>query len=114
VVGYRDGKTPGSVGSLLLGVYSDDGQLMHIGHTSSFSTKETKELKLKLKPYEEGAPEFPGKNEAAPNRWSKGQGKAPPVPLRPELVIEVRYDYLQGYRFRHASTFLRWREDKAP
>jgi ATP-dependent DNA ligase len=114
VVGYRDGKTAGSVGSLLLGVYGDDGQLMHIGHTSSFSAKEKKELKVKLKPYEEGAPQFPGIAEAAPNRWSKGQEKAPPTPVRPELVIEVRYDYLQGYRFRHASTFQRWRTDKAP
>lgn len=114
VVGYREGKTPNTVGSLLLGVYDEQGGLMHIGHTSSFSAKEKKELRVKLKPLEEGAPAFPGKNESAPNRWSKGQEKAAPVPLKPTLVIEVRYDYLQGHRFRHASTFLRWRDDKDP
>lgn len=114
VVAYREGKTPGTVGSLLLGVNDDQGVLMHIGHTSSFSAKEKKALREKLKPLEGGA-SFPGKPpEAAPSRWSKGQEKAPPVPLKPELVCEVRYDYLQGHRFRHASTFLRWREDKAP
>ncbi len=114
VVGYREGKTPGTVGSLLLGVYDDGGELIHIGHTSSFSAKEKKALREKLKPLEAGAPVFPGKLESAPNRWSKGQEKAAPTPLTPTLVCEVRYDYLQGMRFRHASTFLRWREDKAP
>lgn len=114
VVGYREGKTPGTVGSLLLGVYDEQGELHHIGHTSSFSAKEKKALREKVKPLEEGAPSFPGKNESAPNRWSKGQEKAAPVPLKPTLVCEVRYDYLQGMRFRHASTFQRWREDREP
>ena len=114
VVGYREGKTPSTVGSLLLGVYDESGRLMHIGHTSSFSAKEKKALREKVKPLEEGAPEFPGKNESAPNRWSRGQEKAAPVPLQPTLVCEVRYDYLQGSRFRHASTFQRWREDRDP
>lgn len=114
VVGYREGKTPGTVGSLLLGVYDEQGELHHLGHTSSFSAKEKKALREKLKPLEEGAPAFPGKLESAPNRWSKGQEKAAPVPLTPTLVCEVRYDYLQGMRFRHASTFKRWREDKPP
>jgi ATP-dependent DNA ligase len=114
VVGYREGKTPGTVGSLLLGVYDEQGTLMHIGHTSSFSAKEKRALREKLKPLETGAPPFPGKSESAPNRWSKGQEKAAPVPLTPTLVCEVRYDYLQGHRFRHASTFQRWREDKSP
>lgn len=114
VVGYREGKTPGTVGSLLLGVYDEKGELHHIGHTSSFTAKEKKALREKLRPLEEGAPGFPGKNESAPNRWSKGQEKAAPVPLKPTLVCEVRYDYLQGMRFRHASTFQRWREDRDP
>ena len=114
VVGYREGKTPGTVGSLLLGVYDEQGELHHIGHTSSFSAQEKKALREKVKPLEEGAPAFPGKNESAPNRWSRGQEKAAPVPLKPTLVCEVRYDYLQGMRFRHASTFQRWREDREP
>lgn len=59
-------------------------------------------------------PRSPEKNERAPNRWSKGQGQAAPVSLQPTLVCEVRYDYLQGMRFRHASTFQRWRDDREP
>ena len=114
VVAYREGKTAGTVGSLLLGVYDEQGVLHHIGHTSSFTAKEKKALREKLKPLEEGAPVFPGKREGAPSRWSKGQEKAAPVPLKPTLVCEVRYDYLQGMRFRHASTFQRWREDRDP
>jgi len=115
VVGaYREGKTPGTVGSLLLGLYDDQGVLHHIGHTSSFSAKEKKALRERLKPLEGGISFGQGKTPDAPSRWSKGQEKAPPVALQPTLVCEVRYDYLQGARFRHASTFLRWREDKDP
>lgn len=129
VVGaYRDGKTPGTVGSLLLGLYDEAGVLHHVGHTSSFTQKEKKALVEKLAPYRQGtgsegarppSSEAPvsfgrGRTPGAPSRWSAGQEKAPWNPLRPELVCEVKFDYLQGDRFRHGATFVRWRTDKAP
>jgi ATP-dependent DNA ligase len=115
VVGaYREGKTPGTVGSLLLGLYDEHGVLHHIGHTSSFSAKEKKALREKLLPLEGGTSFGQGRTPDAPSRWRKGKEAPTWVPLQPVLVCEVRYDYLQGPRFRHAATFLRWREDKAP
>ena len=70
----------------------------------------------KLKPYEGGESFGHDRTPDTPSRWSKNKKDDAPswVPLKPELVCEVRYDYLQGPRFRHASTFLRWRTDKAP
>jgi ATP-dependent DNA ligase len=115
VVGaYRPGKTEGTVGSLLLGLYSDDGVFHHVGHTSSFTAKEKKALREKLAPLEGGTSFGQGRTPDAPSRWSKGKEGPTWVALQPTLVCEVRYDYLQGNRFRHAATFLRWREDKAP
>jgi ATP-dependent DNA ligase len=115
VVGaYRLGKTAGSVGSLLLGLYDESGVLHHVGHTSSFTAKEKKALLEKLKPFEGGTSFGEGRTPDAPSRWNKGKEAPSWVPLQPKLVCEVRYDYLQGPRFRHASTFQRWREDKAP
>lgn len=116
VGGYREGKTPGSVGSLLLGVYGDDGILHHIGHTSSFTAKEKKALLEKLSPLRGGDSFGKGRTPDAPSRWTRGKVKeqSPWIPITPTLVCEVRYDYLQGPRFRHASTFLRWRTDKDP
>lgn len=114
VGGYREGKKPGTVGSLLLGLYDENGVFHHVGHTSSFSAKEKVALIEKLKPYL-GDPSFvDGRTPDAPSRWSKKEGAAVTIHLRPELVCEVRYDYLQGPRFRHAATFRRWREDKNP
>ena len=113
VIAYREGKTAGTVGSLLLGLYDDQGELHHIGHTSSFTAKEKKALREKLKPLETGVA-LAGKMAGGPSRWSRGQEKAPPVMLTPTLVCEVRYDYMQGMRFRHASTFKCWRDDRAP
>ncbi len=115
VVGaYREGKTEGTVGSLLLGLYDAGGVLQHVGHTSSFSAKEKKALREKLLPLEGGVSFGAGRAPDAPSRWNKGKESPTCVPLQPKLVCEVRYDYLQGPRFRHAATFLRWREDKAP
>jgi ATP-dependent DNA ligase len=115
VVGaYRPGKTEGSVGSLLLGLYDEHGVLHHVGHTSSFTAKEKKALLEKLKPLEGGTSFGEGRTPDAPSRWNKGKEGPSWVALQPKLVCEVRYDYLQGPRFRHASTFQRWREDKAP
>jgi ATP-dependent DNA ligase len=113
VGGYREGKTPGTVGSLLLGLYDEAGVLHHVGHTSSFTAKEKKALVEKLAPYVDGTSFGQGRTPDAPSRWSPKAEKTW-VSLRPELVCEVRYDYLQGARFRHASTFLRWREDRSP
>ena len=113
VGGYRDGKTPGTVGALLLGLYDDAGVLHHVGHTSSFTAKQKRELKEKVAAYEGGESFGQGRTPGAPSRWSAGKDLSW-TPLRPELVCEVRFDYLQGDRFRHGATFTRWRVDKPP
>ncbi|MBK7863776.1 MAG: ATP-dependent DNA ligase [Archangiaceae bacterium] len=113
VGGYRDGKTPGTVGALLLGMYDEHGVLHHVGHTSSFTAKQKRELKELVKPYEGGESFGQGRTPGAPSRWSAGKDTAW-TPLRPELVVEVKFDYLQGGRFRHGATFVRWRTDKPP
>jgi ATP-dependent DNA ligase len=114
--GFRVGKTPDAIGALLLGVYDDAGGFHQVGHTSSFKAKEKRDLFAKLSPMTL-AQGFTGPAPEQKSRWSKaakGQEQAPWTPIEPSLVIEGRYDYLQGQRFRHASTFLRWRTDKAP
>ena len=111
VGGYRDGKTPGTVGALLLGMYDEAGVLHHVGHTSSFTAKQKRELKELVKPYEGGESFGKGRTPGAPSRWSAGKDTAW-TPLKPELVVEVKFDYLQGGRFRHGATFVRWRTDK--
>lgn len=111
VGGYREGKTPGTVGSLLLGLYDDAGVLHHVGHTSSFSAKEKKALVATLAPYLEGQSFGEGRTPDAASRWSPHEDK-PWVKLKPELVCEVRYDFVQSGRFRHATTFQRWRPDR--
>ncbi|MFZ5441489.1 MAG: ATP-dependent DNA ligase [Myxococcota bacterium] len=114
VGGYREGKTPGTVGSLLLGLYDEQGVLQHVGHTSSFTAKEKRALRERLEPLRGGKSFGEGRTPDAPSRWNKGKEAPAWIAVEPRLVCEVRYDYLQGPRFRHASTFLRWREDKAP
>ncbi len=110
VGGYRlSGKT---VGSLLLGLYDDEGRLNSVGFTSAFSAAERKALLAKLEPLH-GPSAFTGTSPGGPSRWSKGRSTEW-VPLRPELVAEVVYDQVTGARFRHGTTFLRWRPDKAP
>lgn len=111
VGGYREGKTPGTVGSLLLGLYDDAGVLHHVGHTSSFSAKEKKALVEQLAPYRDGDSFGEGRTPDAASRWAAKEEKAW-VKLKPELVCEVRYDFVQGDRFRHATTFQRWRPDR--
>ena len=108
-----------SVGSLLLGLYDDEGVFHHVGHTSSFKAKEKRELVQFLAPYvvEDGSVGFgKGRTPGAISRWTSAAGRDPTdwVRLRPELVCEVTFDYLQGVRFRHAATFRRWRTDKPP
>jgi len=113
VGGFRyAGATKKAVGSLLLGLYNDAGKLDHVGFTSSFAAEEKAALKTTLEPLIE-APGFTGDAPGGQSRWSTERSTAW-QPLRPELVVEVRYDQVTGCRFRHGTTFLRWRPDKAP
>ncbi|MDP3236759.1 MAG: ATP-dependent DNA ligase [Myxococcales bacterium] len=111
VGGYREGKTPGTVGSLLLGLYDETGVLHHVGHTSSFTAKEKKALIQTLAPYLDGQSFGEGRTPDAASRWSPQDDKVW-FKLKPELVCEVRYDFVQSGRFRHATTFQRWRPDR--
>jgi len=126
VAGFRWHKNgPGTmVGSLLLGLYDAEGTLHHVGVTSSFTTAKRKALVDELLPLREGAAErHPWREWAqwsgdqrmpgASSRWNRGKDLSW-EPLRIERVCEVAYDHLQGDRFRHATTFLRWRPDKPP
>jgi ATP-dependent DNA ligase len=110
VGGYRLG-AGGGVGSLLLGLYDRAGLLHSVGFTSSFSGAQRIELAALLEPLK-GASAFTGSSPGGPSRWSRGRSTEW-VPLRPELVAEVVYDQVTGRRFRHGTTFLRWRPDKA-
>ena len=113
VGGFRyAGMAQKAVGSLLLGLYDDTGKLDHVGFTSSFDAAEKVALKARLEPLIE-PPGFTGDAPGGQSRWATERSTAW-QPLRPELVVEVRYDQVTGCRFRHGTTFLRWRPDKAP
>jgi ATP-dependent DNA ligase len=113
VGGYRLSKTGDGIGALLLGVYSDDGALQYVGHTSSFKAAERRELLKELHKLEGGKSFGEGRAPGGMSRWSSGK-EDPWVPLEPKLVCEVSYDKMQQHRFRHATTFLHWRTDKEP
>lgn len=118
VAGYRPHKSqPNAVGALLLGLY-DDGLLHYVGSTSSFSTAVRSELAEILEPLRtEDHPWLgPSEGQRVPGNVSRWTGKKDLsfVPLQPLLVCEVRYDQLEGDRFRHTTTFLRWRNDREP
>ncbi len=131
VAGFRWHKNgPGTlVGSLLLGLYDDQGALHHVGVTAAFTQADRKRLAQELAPLREGAVEghpwrdwAQAQSEAAlqgqrrpgaSSRWNRGKDLSW-EPLRPERVCEVTYDHMQGTRFRHAAQFARWRPDKAP
>jgi len=114
-----------SVGSLLLGLYDDTRALQHVGVCASFTDKKREELVEFLAPYRKNAldkhpwkqwatDEFDGKRmPGGQSRWSQGKDLSW-EPLRPELVLEVAYDHMQGTRFRHTAQFRRWRQDKKP
>jgi ATP-dependent DNA ligase len=108
VVGWRPGKEEGTVGSLILGLYDEAGELQVVGHTSSFRAKEKRELRRMLAPYETGE-----RGSGEPSRWTVGRDLEW-VSLRPELVAEVSFDHLSGRRIRHGAAFKRWREDRDP
>ena len=128
VAGFRWYKTNSdAVGSLLLGLYDDRGRLQHVGVTSSFSMTMRKQLVKELSPLRKNALKAHpwrewaqaegegggGRMPGGQSRWSAGKDLSW-EPLRVERVCEVKYDHLQGDRFRHAATFLRWRPDKQP
>jgi ATP-dependent DNA ligase len=108
VAAFRFGKEPDTVGSLILGLYGDDGKLHIVGHTSSFRAKQKRELLDLLEPYRTGE-----RGSGGPSRW-KSDEELQWEGLRPELVCEVSFDHITGGRIRHGSKFLRWRTDKEP
>ncbi|RAK58780.1 ATP-dependent DNA ligase [Phenylobacterium hankyongense] len=112
VGGFRYAQGSRLVGSLLLGLYDDDGRLDHVGFCSTISNAERPELTRKLEALA-GGPGFTGRAPGGPSRWSN-ERSAEWTPLRPELVVEVRYDHVTGDRFRHGTKLVRWRPDKAP
>lgn len=126
VAGFRWHKTGGIIGSLLLGLYADDGRLHHVGVAASFPMARRKSLVAELEPYiaddlsqhpwgewadqeAHASTRMPG----AVSRWSAGKNLSF-VPLRPELVVEVAYEKMEGDRFRHTAQFRRWRTDRTP
>jgi ATP-dependent DNA ligase len=112
VGGFRYGSKGRLVGSLLLGLYDDAGLLHHVGFTSNIKAAEKRELTKRLEKLVR-PPGFTGQAPGGPSRWSterSGQWK----PLKPTLVVEVQYDHFSGGRFRHGTSFLRWRPDKSP
>jgi ATP-dependent DNA ligase len=112
VGGFRYASKGNSMGSLLLGLYDDDGLLNHVGFCSAFSVEERKELTPKLEALVK-KPGFTGQAPGGPSRWST-ERTGEWEPLATKLVVEVEYDHFTGGRFRHGTGFLRWRPDKAP
>ena len=112
VGGFRYAAKGGEVGSLLLGLYDEAGKLDHVGFTSAIPAGEKAALTRRLEALV-APPGFTGNAPGGPSRWST-ERTGEWVPLRPELVAEVRYDHVTGDRFRHGTKFLRWRPDKAP
>jgi ATP-dependent DNA ligase len=122
---HKEGKNR-LIGSLLLGLYDDRGSLHHVGVTSAFTMARRRELAIELEPLRQQALDHhpwrdwaeaggsePTRMPGGQSRWSAGKDLSW-EPLRPERVCEVKYDHLQGDRFRHGTTFLRWRIDKPP
>jgi ATP-dependent DNA ligase len=112
VGGFRYERNSPLVGSLLLGLYNNEGKLDHVGFTATLHDLDrgalTRQLEALITP-----PGFTGNAPGGPSRWST-ERSGDWQPLRPELVVEVRYDHVSGGRFRHGTRFLRWRPDKAP
>ena len=112
VGGFRYASKGKLVGSLLLGLYDGAGLLHHVGFTSSIKAADKKALTAKLEALIK-PPGFTGQAPGGPSRWSTARS-AEWQPLAPRLVAEVQYDHFTGGRFRHGTSFLRWRPDKAP
>ncbi len=113
VGGYRVAKGGDGVGSLLLGLYDGDGAMHLVGHTSSFKAAERRAMVQVLAPLEREGSFEGGRRPGEPSRWSGGKDMTW-VSLEPVLVCEVSIDRMEGGRFRHAATFVRWRDDRDP
>jgi ATP-dependent DNA ligase len=112
VGGFRYATGGKQVGSLLLGLYNDQGLLDHVGFTSGFANLDKAELTRRLEGLR-GGPGFTGDAPGGPSRWST-ERSSQWEPLRPELVVEVSFDHVSGGRFRHGTRLIRVRSDKAP
>jgi ATP-dependent DNA ligase len=108
VAAFRFGKEEGTVGSLILGLYDDEGELHVVGHTSGFKASQKRELLGLLEPHRTGE-----HGSGGPSRW-KSDEELVWEGLRPELVCEIAFDHITGQRIRHGAKFLRWRTDKDP
>ncbi|MHC9296676.1 ATP-dependent DNA ligase [Mycobacterium sp. LTG2003] len=113
-IGYRIHKSGEGIGSILLGLYRDDGELQMVGGAASFTAKDRLKLLADLEPLRDGDE----MREGDPSRWNSAADKRW-IPVRPEKVCEVAYDQMEGntahgQRFRHAVKFLRWRPDREP
>jgi ATP-dependent DNA ligase len=108
VVGWRPGKEENTLGSLILGLYDESGQLRVVGHSSGFKAAEKRELPRRLAPYETGE-----RGMGDPSRWDS-ERELEWVALRPELVVEVTFDHVSNGRIRHGTKVSRWRDDKDP
>jgi ATP-dependent DNA ligase len=108
VLGWRPGKAENTVGSLILGLYDEDGRLREVGHSSGFTAKEKRELVGRFAPYETGE-----RGSGEPSRWTMGRDLEW-VMTRPELVVEVTFDHVSDGRIRHGAKVQRWRDDKPP
>ena len=127
VAGFRWHKSGPVVGSLLLGIYDDDGRLQHVGVAASFPMRRRAELVEELEPWRDvdladhpwgewaamAGAEGGGRLPGAVSRWNATKDLSW-VPLRPERVVEVAYDHMEGTRFRHTAQFRRWRDDRDP
>src|SRR3954452_6992652 len=108
VMGWRPGKEEGTVGSLILGLYDDAGELHVVGHTSGFKRAEKHTLPAKLAPYETGE-----RGMGDPSRWANDR-ELEWIAMRPELVVEITFDHTSNDRIRHGTKIVRWRDDKPP
>ncbi|MFD7455198.1 ATP-dependent DNA ligase [Kitasatospora sp. NPDC059827] len=126
VAGYREHKSGPVVGSLLLGIHDDAGRLQHVGVCAAFSMARRRELVEELAPlrmddltqhpwgaWAEESAHAEGRLPGAVSRWTGGKDLSW-IALRPERVVEVAYDHMEGSRFRHTAQFRRWRPDRAP
>jgi ATP-dependent DNA ligase len=108
VLGWRPGKEEHTVGSLILGLYDEHGELREVGHSSGFKAAEKRSLVEKLAPYETGE-----RGAGEPSRW-RPEHELAWIKLRPELVVEITFDHVSSGRIRHGTKVQRWRDDKDP
>ncbi len=112
VGGFRYASGARVIGSLLLGLYDEEGLLHHVGFTSAFKAEEKAALTKKFEALKK-PPGFTGNAPGGPSRWST-ERSAQWEPVAPKVVVEVTYDHFTGERFRHGTKIMRWRKDKAP